>query len=179
VWTEERPIEWLITSSAGGGMMQPAAWLTPRSTIDKAGPWNEELTLHDDGEFFARVLLESERNVFVRDALVYYRTVKGSLSRTRGNTASESAFAVCSAKAKMLLGVRDDEATRRAAATEFARFIYEFQPSAPELAENALQEMRKLGVEPAPAVGGGIFRGLAAILGFERALRIRSSLSGS
>jgi hypothetical protein len=77
----------------------------------------------------------------------------------------------------MLLGIRDDKTTRRAAATEFARFIYEFQSSAPALAEEAYKALRGLGVEPGPSVGGGVFRGLAAIIGFERAMKMRSSLS--
>ena len=160
-------------------MMQPAAWLTPRTLIDRAGPWDESLTLHDDGEFFARVLMHAQRNVFVKDAFVYYRRVSGSLSRARGDKASASAFAVCSAKARLLLSARDDRETRRAAATEFARFVYEFRSSDPELAEKALHAMRELAVEPAPAVGGGMFQGLSALVGFERALQIRSSLSRS
>jgi glycosyltransferase involved in cell wall biosynthesis len=179
VWSEERPLEWLILSAAGGGMMQPAAWLTPRSLIDKAGPWNESLTLHDDGEFFARILVNASRNIFVRDALIYYRGVRGSLSRTRGRKAAESAYEVCSAKAHLIMSKRDDNAARRAVATEFARFVYEFHTSAPDLAEKSLSEMRNLGVAPAPSVGGGIFQGLSAIVGFERALRVRAALASN
>ncbi|MFD2145595.1 glycosyltransferase family 2 protein [Mucilaginibacter antarcticus] len=35
-----------------GGMVTVHAWLTPAEVIKKAGPWKEELSVDDDGEFF-------------------------------------------------------------------------------------------------------------------------------
>src|SRR5262249_33099886 len=55
VWGDLGPEEFLIASWLGGGMMPNFAWLTPRDVIKKAGPWNERLSLNDDGEFFCRV----------------------------------------------------------------------------------------------------------------------------
>jgi glycosyltransferase involved in cell wall biosynthesis len=176
VWTIEDPVEWLVRSLSGEGMMQPGAWLTPRSVIDDAGPWNESLSLHDDGEFFHRVLLCADRNIFVPDAIVYYRTVSGSLSRRRSREAITSAFAVCQARQRLLLMVRDDAAARRAIATQYAQFAYEFAESAPDLSREALTLIRELRTEPAHTVGGSAFRLLSSSLGFAKALRIRSAL---
>jgi glycosyltransferase involved in cell wall biosynthesis len=58
--------------SENGSMIQPNAWLTPRAVIDKAGPWNEELTVDDDGEFFCRILLSS-LGVIKTGGYNYYR----------------------------------------------------------------------------------------------------------
>jgi glycosyltransferase involved in cell wall biosynthesis len=177
VWTVQDPLEWLVRSLSGQGMMQPAAWLTPRSVIDAAGNWNESLSLHDDGEFFTRVLLHADRNVFVPDAVVYYRRVGESLSRRRSPNAIASAWEVCKERHHELLKARDDKPARRAIATQYAQFAYEFQQSAPHLAREALAAIRTLDVGPAPTVGGSAFRVLAATLGFERALNLRASLS--
>jgi glycosyltransferase involved in cell wall biosynthesis len=177
VWTVGDPVEWLIRSLSGEGMMQPAAWLTPRSAIDAAGFWNESLTLHDDGEFFTRVLLQVERNVFVRDAIVYYRNVPGSLSRQRSRIAIESALEVCRARHRLLLKARDDKASRKAIATQYAQFAYEFFQKAPDLAQQAIQAIADLETQPARTAGGAPFRILAATIGFERALKVRSAFS--
>ncbi len=174
VWTIEDPIEWLVRSLSGEGMMQPAAWLTPRSVIDDAGLWNESLSLHDDGEFFTRVLLNADRNVFVPDATVYYRTVPESLSRQRSRQAIESAFEVCLARHRLLLAARNDELSRKAIATQYAQFAYEFRSAAPDLAQDALTAIAELEAEPANVVGGPAFRILAGAIGFERSLRVRA-----
>jgi glycosyltransferase involved in cell wall biosynthesis len=173
VWQVSDPLEWLTCSLSGGGMMQPGAWLTPRAVIEAAGPWDESLTLHDDGEFFSRVLLEAARNVFVPEATVYYRKVAGSLSRARSRRAMESALAVCRSRHRHVLAISDTPTVCRALATQYAQFAYEFGALAPDLAAEALREMRALGATPAPVIGGRSFRWLTGALGFPFALRIR------
>jgi len=179
VWHVEDPVEWLVRSLDGGGMMQPGAWLTPRSIIDAAGPWNESLTLHDDGEYFTRVLLKASRNVFVPEARVFYRDVEGSLSRDRSRTAIESAFAVCRLRGEHLLAIRDDKAAKRAIATQYAQFAYEHGEAAPDLAIEALKAIEDLGVSPNVGIGGRLFAFLSKVLGFRAALHLRHDLRAS
>ena len=176
VWAVPNPIDWLVGSLDGGGMMQPGAWLTPRAVADTAGPWNESLTLHDDGEYFTRVLLASSRNVFVPEARVYYRDVEDSLSRRRSRTAVESAFAVCKARASHLLAVKDTPEVRRALATQYAQFAYENALSAPDLVNEALAAIAELGASPNHSIGGGLFGLLDRIVGFPAAIHLRQSL---
>ena len=176
VWKVEDPAEWLVQSLNGGGMMQPGAWLTPRSIIDAAGPWNESLTLHDDGEYFTRVLLKASRNVFVPEAKIFYRDVEGSLSRIRSRDAVQSAFTVCRLRGQHLLAVRDDKAARRAVATQYAQFAYEHGETAPDLAIEALKAIEDLGVSPNAGIGGHLFAFLSKVLGFRAALHLRHDL---
>ena len=178
VWRVSGPIQWLITSLSGGGMMQPAAWLTPRAVIEAAGPWNESLTLHDDGEFFTRVLLKASCNVFVTGPMVYYREVAGSLSRRRGRRAMESALEVCRFRQLHMLAAVDTPAVRRALATQYAQFAYEFGALAPDLGAEALRKMRALGAAPAPDIGGRAFGWLTDALGFPFVWQIRRLLDG-
>jgi glycosyltransferase involved in cell wall biosynthesis len=48
-------------------------WLTPRALIERAGPWDEKLSADDDGEFFARVMLNSTSRIPVPEAHCFYR----------------------------------------------------------------------------------------------------------
>jgi glycosyltransferase involved in cell wall biosynthesis len=177
VWQVSNPVEWLTCSLSGGGMMQPGSWLTPRAVIEAAGPWDESLTLHDDGEFFTRVLLKATHNVFVTGATLYYREVAGSLSRARSRPAMESALAVCHSRQRHLLAAVDSPAGRRALATQYGQFAYEFGALAPDLNAQALREMHALGATPAPVIGGPSFRWLTRALGFPFAWRIRLVLA--
>jgi glycosyltransferase involved in cell wall biosynthesis len=175
VWTVEDPVEWLICSLSGGGMMQPGAWLAHRHLIQAAGPWDESLSLHDDGEFFTRVLLQSDRQVFVPGPRVYYRSVPDSLSRKRSRAAIESAYRVCQSRDKHLLARRNDQRTRRAIATQYAQFLYEFSLEAPDLVNVVMQRMAELDAKPLNVVGGKTFRHLAALVGFKSAIVVRNT----
>ncbi len=173
VWNVSAPIEWMQVSLMGGGMMQTACWLTPRSICEAAGDWNESLSLHDDGEYFTRVLLKSEQQIFVPECCVHYRKVDNSLSRRRSTKAVESAFQVCELRCRHIRDADDTSETRRALATLFAQFVYEFSDDAPELARQANQRIRELGEAPANCIGGSLFRKIRATLGWSAAMRIR------
>jgi glycosyltransferase involved in cell wall biosynthesis len=69
-----------------GGMIQPNCWLTPRSVIDKAGLWNEDLSVDDDGEFFCRVILNSKGTKYSYDAVNYYRKHQASKNLSAQST---------------------------------------------------------------------------------------------
>ena len=155
--------------------MQPAAWLTPVTVVSKAGPWDETLTLHDDGEYFTRILIASTKNVFVPDARVYYRDVEQSLSRRRSRSAIESALAVCRARARLLLAVKDNPRVRRSLSTQYAQFAYENALTAPDLVNEALLAIERLGESP-NGIGGGLFTLLSRIVGFRAAVHLRQGL---
>ncbi|MEO6052687.1 MAG: glycosyltransferase family A protein, partial [Chthoniobacterales bacterium] len=93
IWNSFPPVEWLVCSWQGGGMMHPAAWLLPRHIAEAAGPWNENLSLDDDGEYFCRVVLCSKGVVFVPEAKSFYRTHAGvRVSGAAGPKAAESSY---------------------------------------------------------------------------------------
>ncbi|WP_316782816.1 glycosyltransferase family 2 protein [Pedobacter frigiditerrae] len=74
------PAEFLINlwggNTAYGSMISIHSWLTPKHIIEKSGIWNEELTYDDDGDFFARVVLNSQGIVYSEHAYCYYRKQK-------------------------------------------------------------------------------------------------------
>lgn len=85
------PVTFLINLwggySANGSMVTIHAWLTPKHLIDKAGAWNEELSIDDDGEYFCRVLLQSA-GLVKSNGYSYYRKYVSSSNLSAGKSSS-------------------------------------------------------------------------------------------
>ena len=174
VWAIQNPIDWCLQSWMGEGMMIPGCWLIPKPIIDKAGLWNEKLSLHDDGEFMCRVLLASKGNVFVENTVVYYRQQGNSLSRDHtSKKAAESALLVYKSYLQQILKFQDSKLARRALARNFSRFVYEYYPAHTQLIKEAYREINELGVKP-PLVGSPSFKIIQPIVGFKLAMRLTS-----
>lgn len=74
----------LIEDLLNGGMFGVSCYLTHRSIIEKAGRWNEELTINTDGEFFFRVLANAGKVQFSNKGALYYRSSEmNSISRRK------------------------------------------------------------------------------------------------
>jgi glycosyltransferase involved in cell wall biosynthesis len=172
VWRDFAPEEFLITSWLGGGMMPNFAWLTPRAVIDKAGGWNERLSLNDDGEFFCRVALASSGILFCNDARGYYRTgTDGTLSRRRDQAAIASAFEAIELSCGWLLARGESNRGAKACAAQYQRFIYDAYPQAPDLVAAAELRVAELGGSDLQMQGGRLFRILSSWLGWKFAKR--------
>ena len=174
VWNIQNPIDWCLQSWMGGGMMALSGWLMPKAVIEKAGLWDERLSLHDDGEFICRVLLASKGNVFVENTVVYYRQQDNSLSKDhKSKKAAESALLVYKSYQQQILKFQDSKLTRRALARNFSRFIYEYYPAHAQSIKEAYREINELGVKP-PLVGSPSFKLIQRIVGFKLAMRLTS-----
>lgn len=88
----------LIEDLLNGGMLGLTCFLTPRSIIEKAGIWNENLSINTDGEFFMRVLANARIIKFSPHGHLYYRSnISNSISR-RKPTESKGASLLLSYK---------------------------------------------------------------------------------
>ena len=174
VWNIQNPIDWCLQSWMGEGMMIPGCWLMPKALIEKAGLWDENLSLHDDGEFMCRVLLASKGNVFVENTVVYYRQQDNSLSRDHtSKKAAESALLVYKSYQQQILKFQDSKFARRVLARNFSRFIYEYYPAHAQSIKEAYREINELGVKP-PLVGSTFFKLIQRIVGFKLAIGLTS-----
>ena len=92
VWRDMGGVDWLVEASKTvSGMMQAGMFLIPKSLAEKAGPWNEELTLIDDFEYFCRLFCEAKEVLFVPETTLYYRSgMWGSLSARKSREARVS-----------------------------------------------------------------------------------------
>ncbi|MBK0378194.1 glycosyltransferase family 2 protein [Mucilaginibacter segetis] len=123
------PVKFLIKLWGGydenGSMVQPNAWLTPMSLIQSAGLWNEELTLDDDGEFFARVILASE-GVIKSKGLNYYRKYKSrnNLSSQTNTKDIESAVKSTLLKKQYILKCTNNDTAKKAVFTQLINLCH-------------------------------------------------------
>jgi len=170
---DAEPVDWVVSKLEGNAMMHPAAWLTPRSLSQRAGHWDESLSLDDDGEYFTRVVLASEGVRFCPAAVSFYRSrLPGSLSRSNSDKAWRSAFRSLELSFALLRQKEDSARTRGAGATAFQQFIYSAYPRAAECRLRAARQVAELGGSSLKPPGGPRFRLASRILGWRLAKRL-------
>ena len=176
IWNDYEPVDWLVDSWTGGGMMQTACWLIPKALIEKAGLWDETLKSNpnDDGEFFSRVILSAKKVHFCKRSKVYYRTdINNSLSKKINKEAKASLLQTFINYENSVLRIEDSNRVRLALAHNYLNFIYRFHPNPPTLIKKAKIKVDNLKLDVLPQVGGNSFKRIAKILGFYNALRLR------
>ena len=171
-WQDLDPVEWLVRSRADGlGMLFPALWLAPRSVIEAAGPWNERLTLGDDGEYFTRVVLASDQVFFCDGARCRYRSgIAGSLSRSEDWASGFTVLQLCESHVRAR---EDSERVRRGFALSFQHLAHACHPYDPALAERALGHARELHSVTIRPDGGWAFKALSRMIGWRAARRLQ------
>ena len=175
VFTDFTPIDWLLHCTAGARMMHPAAWLIPRAVAEKAGPWDEMLSLNDDGEYFVRVVLASSGLAFTPepDAASYYRSgLSNSLSQRRSSSASISLHRSGELVTAHLLASENSLQVRQALADYWRHLCYELYPDAPSLSRDAERRSATYGHSTVPPPLGARAHLLANVVGWRLARRL-------
>jgi glycosyltransferase involved in cell wall biosynthesis len=175
VFRDFPPVDFLVLSARTGAMMHPSSWLVPRAVAERAGPWDESLTLNDDGEYFCRVLLASAGLAFTPGARSYYRSgLPGSLSQRRDERSLRSQFHSIELIEHHLLAAEDAPRTRRACANYYQRFLYDFFPAPCELMCTAAARVAELGGTDLdrPAMGPRT-AALARFIGWKNVQRLK------
>ncbi len=175
------PVDWLVWSFEGRAM-QSSVWLVSKKLHERAGYWNEELKSNpnDDGELFCRIVLASARVKFNKEARTYFREHEGERgSRANNITKITSLYRSLELTASYLLAAEDSRRTRHAAACTFKHFAYAHCRSAPDLARQALEQIRRLGFTKVDyeIVGGRAFRLIDKTLGTSAAIRFKALLN--
>ena len=172
-------LDFLLLCADTCAMMHPAAWLVPRAVAERAGPWNEILSLNDDGEYFSRVVLASAGLAFSPAGSSLYRSsLAGSLSQRRSLAARQSQFHSVELITAHLQCAEDSARTRRAAADHYQRFIHDFYPRPPALMHTAEQRIATLGgaTRPEPVMGPRT-KALARLIGWKNVWRLKDRLT--
>jgi hypothetical protein len=158
-------------------MMHPAAWLVPRRVAESAGRWDETLSLNDDGEYFARVVLASRGIAHSTAGASLYRSqLPGSLSRRCDRRALESLVRSVELIAGHMRRAEDSPRVHRALADYWQRLEYEIYPDAPDLSHRAAAEVRALGGSAVQPEMGPLQRLLAHLVGWKLARRVHRLL---
>ena len=115
LWQDLSPVEWIENKFNGNVWMNPGVWLVSRKLNEQAGPWDERLSLDDDGEYICRVVAASEKVQFVGEGMSYYRLGNiGSLSASTSDRACESLLLSSSLCIQYLLSLENSERTKNA-----------------------------------------------------------------
>jgi glycosyltransferase involved in cell wall biosynthesis len=166
------PVAYVLTHAQTGDMMHPAAWLVPAAVARAAGPWDESLSLNDDGEYFARVALASAGVIHVPGALSLYRSgLPLSLSGRKDARARQSLFASCILVAGHLRRAEDSPQVRAALADYLQRLAFELYPGDPALHRRAQAEAYRLGGSAVRPAMGARQALLARMVGWKLARR--------
>lgn len=180
VFRDFEPMEFLIHCSRTQDMMHPGAWLVPRTLAERAGPWDESLTLNDDGEYFCRVMLQSDGIVFVEGPASHYRSgLHASLSRGRDARAARSQLRSIELIAGHMIRKEDSPRVRRAAANYYQRYVYDFYPRPAELIAIAERRIRELGGADTRPPMGPLTEMAARVMGWKGAWRLKRSGIGA
>jgi glycosyltransferase involved in cell wall biosynthesis len=170
LWKDLSPAEWITLKFANNTWMINAVWLVSRELTSVAGPWNPELSLDDDGEYFCRVVAASEFVRFVPGGRSYYRQWNAaSLSRRRSNKALRSLLKSLTLSVGHLLRLEDSERTREAARSYLQVWMEEFYPDQTELLDELQAFARDLGGTLNPPSLGAPYRVIQQLFGWDAA----------
>lgn len=155
-WHDAAPVDWLVEMLHDSQpMMQCGQFLIPRPLLDRTGGWDERLSLHDDFEFFARLVLASAGIVFTGGARLYYRSgLPGSLSGRTTAAAWRSAAQSFLLATGYLLDAENSPRTRAVAATILQILVFDMYPNTPELVEQLESRIAELGGSKLAPQGG-------------------------
>lgn len=149
LWQDLSPVEWLLRKMGENLHMQTATWLTSRRLSEAAGPWDSRMLVDNDGEYFCRVLLLSQRTCFVREARVFYRkTSTGRVSYIGRSDKKKQDAKLLAMKLHIgyLRSLEESDRVRKACLTFMQNWYGAFYPERSDLLED-LQAM-------ATALGG-------------------------
>lgn len=138
------PLEWLLQYHT----MLIHAWLTPRDLIDRSGPWREDLSYNDDGEFMYRVIRQCRKVLYCPDTLVYYRTEQmATISNIyyQHKIKLRSFFESVFSYTKILLELEDSSRTREKVVKILQEAFCEFYPLSIPFKKQINRKIQELG----------------------------------
>jgi glycosyltransferase involved in cell wall biosynthesis len=147
LWCDLSPAEWLLRKMGQNLHMQTATWLVSRELTEAAGPWNTQLLVNNDGEYFCRVLLKSNGTRFVPDARVFYRILGFDRVSYIGQSERkmESLFLALQLHIKYLRKLEESDRVRAACVRLLQTWLPAFYPERLDIVRQAEQLAESLG----------------------------------
>ena len=135
LWNDLSPVEWLLRKMGENLHMQNATWLVSRELAEASGPWDENLQYDQDGEYYSRVLMASDRTRFVGEARVFYRVSSSNRISYIGASDKKKASLLRSMKLQIryLRSLEESERVRKACLTYLQTWSGQFYPERPDM----------------------------------------------
>ncbi len=179
LWCDLEPTDWMYLKMRDNVWMPPAAFLVPRSLTDASGPWNEEMSLDDDGEYFGRVIDNSMFIRFVSDAKIYKRegmstqlSALASLTPRKLESEAYSLFVF----SDLLLKREDSPRTREVVCLLLKRWSHYFYPNRPDVIDRMRRKTESLGGEWQTPRLRPMYNWLRYLVGFSMAKKVQFNL---
>jgi glycosyltransferase involved in cell wall biosynthesis len=176
LWRDLQPLEWLVSKFEKGVWMNPITWLVSRKLSELAGPWDERLSLDDDGEYVCRLVAHSAGVRFVSEAKCFYRTNTDSLSSKRSDDALDSLFLATTLCIKHLRSLEDSDLTRAACLRLLDSRLRYFYPTKPAIIKESEKLASNLGGILTPPEMSRKIQLVGKIVGWEMAMTIANSI---
>jgi glycosyltransferase involved in cell wall biosynthesis len=176
LWQDLSPLEWLLHKMEQNVYLQTATWLVSRELTESAGAWDTRILGDDDGEYFCRVLLQSDGVRFVPAAKVLYRmSGMDRLSYIGGSHAKmESQFRSMRLHIGYVRSLEDSPRVRAACISYLQRGLSSFHSERADIVREAELLAAELGGRlqtPRPTWKYSLFR---AVLGHDLARRAQT-----
>jgi glycosyltransferase involved in cell wall biosynthesis len=150
LWNDLGNVDWIMTKFNDNVWLNPTSWLVSRELSDRAGPWDERLSMSgdDDGEYVCRVVAASQGVRFVKEAKTYYRIGNlNSLNWSRSAESLQALFLSLQLSIDHLLRLENSEGTRTACRSLLETWLGVFYPEREEIVSRVLALGRELGGE--------------------------------
>jgi glycosyltransferase involved in cell wall biosynthesis len=177
LWCDLAPVEWLIRKMQLGVFMQTGVWLVSRELAEAAGPWDTRLLGDDDGEYFCRVLLASDRVRFVPESRAYYRRSGVNCLSYIGLSDSKMEAQMCSMRLHIqyVRSLEDSQRVLNACIRYLQNWLPFFYPNRPDLMKQAQDLAVSLGGSLITPEQSWKFALFARLFGATRAKRAKAS----
>jgi len=145
LWENMKTAEWLFRKLDSNLWMAIESWLVSRKLTELAGPWNENLSFDDDGEYFTRVLLNAQNIHFIPESCSLCRRGNTGLSHypfLNNQKLDSLAFSIF-AQIHVLLTLEESQRTKGAAIKYLNRHVTAFYPDKLDI----LQQMHSMAAQ--------------------------------
>ncbi len=149
------------------------SWLISRELHEKVGLWNQNLSVNDDGDFFARVAYYAESILFAAESKVFWRQDNyNSLSKNRTREGMKSYLLVCDRYVDIVKENLDYPGMKQALAMEYSTCIYRSYPQHMDIVKEAEEAINNLGFEEPFPMPTWKFRLSTKVIGFYPTARL-------
>jgi len=143
------------------------SWLISRELHNKAGLWDDNISVLDDGVFFARVAYASQQIICVPDSIVYWRQDNlKSLSKDTSEKGMRSHLMACNKYAEIVIDELEYPGMSYALALQYSICIYRAYPHHMNIVGEAEASLKRLGYNKPLAMPSKKFQLLNKVLGF-------------
>jgi glycosyltransferase involved in cell wall biosynthesis len=168
-----QPLLFLQEEWANSHYMIGHSWLISRKMKELAGEWDNNISVVDDGVFFARVAYNADKIVYVPESIVYWRQDNmNSLSKNISRKGMESHFMACKSYLDLVKKDIDFPRLKYALAMEYSKFIFRAYPAYMDLVKEAEKILNYLGYDKPLPLPTRKFRLSVKLIGFYPTARV-------